>query len=104
MSSGGFSADPVAIYQLAADFDRAADRLAHAITTFSSRAGEPPAGTFGALPLAQDAYHTYLRLAQEAVDGLRSVHTTVGGGLAEGLRSCAANYVATDEGAAANIP
>jgi hypothetical protein len=102
MTAGGFSSDPEAIYQLASGFDRAAERLSHAIAAFSSHTGDPPAGAFGVLPLAQDAYHVYLRLAQEAVDGLRSVHTTLGRELAEGLRTSAANYVGTDEDLAAD--
>ena len=100
MRSGGFRADPQALYQLAAGLEQAAGQLAQETATFSSS----NQGALGLLPAAQAANRTYLQKSDEALSGLRAVRATLEADLAAALRGAAANYLTADEDSFAGLP
>jgi hypothetical protein len=104
MNGDGFKVNPDAIFQLASAYEGAAEWLDGARAAFSSQTGDAPPAVFGLLPAAQDVYRVYRRLAQEAADGLRSVHNTLTSDLLQGLRSSAVSYIETDYDISAMMP
>jgi hypothetical protein len=94
--SDRFSVDLDVLRGLAGEFDHAADRLSAAVGRFAS-AAQPHRDTFGLLPQARAAHLAYVAKAQEGLDGLASVHSTLRESLAGGLRANATNYVRSDQ-------